>query len=240
MQQSQMTEQAIITGGTGQLGRVVVSRFLDAGYTVHVPWHSKEGWDELVDSIDDNAEDQLHGAQANLTDEDDVRAFMSSVEQSSGHLNVLLNLVGAFAFGSKVWEMELSTWNKMMQLNLTTAFLCSKHAIPQMQKAESGYLINVSSKAASDVQPGSAAYAVAKAGILTLTRALREELKDTNINVNAIMPGIIDTPVTRDLIPDGDPETWVKPDDIADSLLTLCSGRCDAVTGSVLRMFGQM
>lgn len=232
--------KAIITGGTGHLGREVVGAFLHEGYHVHVPWHSRNGWDELTESLDAAATPRLHGMQTDLTDEGKVRDFTSDVANQPGQLTTLLNLVGGFAFGSKVWETELGTWQKMLALNLTSVFLCCKHTIPHIQKASSGTIVNVSSKAALDVQPGSAAYAVAKGGVVTLTRALREELKGTSISINTIMPGIIDTPVTRDLMPDGDPSTWVRPGDIADALVAACSDQCQAVSGSVLRMFGSM
>ena len=107
-----------------------------------------------------------------------------------------------------------------------------------MRRAGRGRIINVSSKACEDIQPGASAYAVSKGGILTLTRALREELKDTEITVNAIMPSVIDTPVTRKIMPAGDPEKWVKPAEIADILLSLCGDGCRAVSGSTLRLFG--
>lgn len=232
--------RAVITGGTGNLGRVVVDRFLQEGYHVHVPWHSESGWDELQDMVDPALSEHLRGSQTDMSDEPSVRDFMREVASQSGRLTALLNLVGGFAFGSKLWEMDLSTWQKMLTLNLTTAFLSCKHAIPQMREAPAAHIINVSSKAAVDLQPGSSAYAVAKSGIVTMTRALREELKSSNISVNAIMPAIIDTPATRNMMPEANQNKWVDPSDIAETLVTVSSGRCDALTGCVLRMFGDM
>jgi NAD(P)-dependent dehydrogenase (short-subunit alcohol dehydrogenase family) len=107
-----------------------------------------------------------------------------------------------------------------------------------MRESGTGRIVNVSSKAAVDIQPGAAAYAVSKAGVVTLTRALREELKGTDITVNAIMPGIIDTPVTRELMPDADRSTWVSPQSVADVLVALCGEGLSAASGSVLRLFG--
>jgi NAD(P)-dependent dehydrogenase (short-subunit alcohol dehydrogenase family) len=128
----------------------------------------------------------------------------------------------------------------MMALNLKSAFLCCKHVLRAMRRTGEGRIINVASKACLDIQPGAAAYAVAKGGVVTLTRALREELKDARISVNALMPSIIDTPVTRELMPDGDPDRWVKPQQIADAVVALCGEGCGAVSGSVIRMFGAL
>jgi NAD(P)-dependent dehydrogenase (short-subunit alcohol dehydrogenase family) len=230
---------AVITGGAGNLGSVVTRRFLEAEYLCCVPWHDSEKWEELQESVG-NAADDLEGIEADLTDEDDVAQVMHAVRELHGPLTVLLNLVGGFAFGKKAWEMEESTWRKMMDLNLTTAFLCCKHAVPLMKQAGGGRIINVTSKASIDLQVGASAYAVSKAGVTTFTRCLREELKGTGITVNAIMPSIIDTPVTRKLMPEGDVEKWVKPAEIAEALAALCSGSCDAVSGSVLRLFGEL
>lgn len=232
--------QAVITGGTGNLGRVVVDQFLRKGYLVHVPWHSKQEWEELQETVAPTFSEYLRGSQTDMTEESSVSDFMAGVESQSGRLTVLLNLVGGFAFGSKLWEMDLSTWEKMLTLNLTTAFLSCKHAIPQMRQAPAAHIINVSSKAAVDLQPGSTAYAVAKSGIVTMTRALREELKNSAISVNTIMPSIIDTPATRRMMPQADQDKWVTPSEIAETLISLTSGRCNALTGCVLRMFGDM
>lgn len=232
-------QSAVITGGTGNLGRAVVDTFLDGGYSVFIPYHDEGKWGTFKETFDPEIADRIQGVPADLTEEADVRRMARKAEKEIGPPDVLLNLVGGFAFGDTIWGTDLSTWRKMMDMNLTTTFLCCKHMIPCMQE-RGGRIVNVSSKAALDLQPGSAAYAVSKAGIITLTRMLHEELKDTNITANAIMPSIIDTPVTRDIMPGGDPEKWVQPGEIADTLLAVCSGQCDALSGSVLRLFGEI
>ncbi|MFP4029052.1 MAG: SDR family NAD(P)-dependent oxidoreductase [Candidatus Brocadiia bacterium] len=231
---------AIITGGSGNLGKIVSERFLKNGYEIFIPWHKSEGWQELSENLSEELRERCRGRKVDLRDEDDVEAFVQEFLSEWGRIDVLLNLVGGFAFGNRIWETGLTTWNKMFELNVTTAFLCCKHVLPVMREQNSGRIVNVTSKACEDIQSGSGAYAVAKGAVITLTRAIHEEVKNTNIAVNAIMPSIIDTPATRDLMPHEDWDKWVKPEDIAEALLALCSEEGSAVSGSVIRLFGSM
>jgi NAD(P)-dependent dehydrogenase (short-subunit alcohol dehydrogenase family) len=229
---------AVITGGTGNLGRLVAERVLDEGAMVAVPWRTEQKWRDFEAGLPERQRERCLGVRADLTDEDQVARLMRSARERFGALDILLNLAGAYSFGRRLWETDAAAWDRMMALNLRTAFLCAKHAVPAMLEAGRGRIVNVSSKACEDLQPGAGAYAVAKAGLITLTRALRQELKGTGVTANVIMPSIIDTPETRGLMPDGDADRWVKPEQIADALVALCSEECDAVSGSVLRLFG--
>ncbi len=229
---------AVVTGGTGNVGSVVTRRLLQQGAAVVVPWRGEEGWRELREGLPGELAGRLIGVRADLTEEDQVRELMRTALDQSGSVHALLNLAGGFAFGANVWETDLETWTRMMAVNLHSAFLCCKHALPAMRERGEGRIVNVSSKAAVDIQPGAAAYAVAKGGILTLTRALREELKGTGVSVYALMPSIIDTPATRRLMPDADHQRWVPPERVADVLLALCSEEMAPASGSVVRVFG--
>ena len=231
---------AIITGGTGHLGSTVTRAFLAEGYRVAVPWRSRGEWWDLEEDLSGDERDRALAIEADLTDESRVRDMVRRVRAEWGRVDCLLNLAGGVAFGEKVWETGLDTWHKMLAVNLTTAFLCCKHVIPFMRRQGKGRIVNVSSKVSRDIQPGAAAYAVAKGGVTTLTRALREELKDTGITANVVVPSVIDTPVTREFISAGDPQKWVRPREVADLLLALCGGRCRAVSGSELKVYGDL
>jgi NAD(P)-dependent dehydrogenase (short-subunit alcohol dehydrogenase family) len=228
----------VITGGTGNLGQAVTARFLAEGYAVLVPWRTESDYEQLRCGLGEQEAARLFGHRADLTEESEVEDVFDAVDRHLGGVDVLLNLVGGFAFGEEVHEMERATWERMIALNLTTAFLCSKHALRRMRVQGAGRIVCVSSKACVDIQPGSAAYAVAKAGVIALVRALREELKGSGITANAVMPGIIDTPATRRMMPGADPARWVKPPELAELLLALCGARLGVVSGSVLRAFG--
>ncbi len=230
----------VITGATGNLGRVVARRFAEEGADIVAPWRNEDKWESLRTELDAMEPGRCAGWRTDVTDEDQVKALMENAVGRFGGTYALLNLVGAFAFGENLWETDEATWDKMLDVNLKSAFLCCKHAIPVMLRGGEGRIVNVSSKAAVDVQPGSAAYAVAKGGVVTLTRALREELCDTNVTVNAVMPGIIDTPATRKLMPEADFSKWVQPGEIADVLVGLCAPAARCVSGSVIRIFGEL
>ncbi len=232
---------AVVTGGAGNVGTETVKILAENSWQVFVPWRKKNSWDELMEEMSHSGlQDSCTGIEADLTVEGDVEKLMhQAAEAAEGKIRALVNLVGMFKFGTEVRDTPLSEWNMVMDVNLKSVFLCCKHAVPAMQQ-NGGYIINTTSKAAIDLQPGAAAYAVAKSGIITLTEILREELKYSDVQTNAIMPGIIDTPVTRRLMPNGNPEKWVKPQQIAQKILHICEGYFDGIDGSVLRMFGDM
>jgi NAD(P)-dependent dehydrogenase (short-subunit alcohol dehydrogenase family) len=107
-----------------------------------------------------------------------------------------------------------------------------------MLEHDYGRIVNVSSKGAVDPSPGSAAYAVAKAGVSALTGALARELRGTNVSVAAVMPGTIDTPPNRDAMPKADASKWVTPEQVAAVMVLLCSESAGAMNGAIVPVFG--
>lgn len=229
---------AVITGGTGDLGSVVAYRFLDEGASVVLPWYKRTELEEFQQALSEERAARCAWIEADLTDEAQVRGVMDLAMTRFGRIDLLLNLVGGFAYGELIAGMDVATWDKMMDVNLKTAFLCTKHALEPMLEAGEGRIIVVSAKVCESPERGSAAYAVSKGGLLTFSQALREELKGTDISVNVVMPGIIDTPVTRQLMPHADHSKWVRPEEVADVILALCSDAAGAASGSVIRVFG--
>ncbi len=234
------SKTAVITGGTGQLGSVVTLAMIKDGWHVVVPCRDMDAGSQLQSGLPKGMEQSCTLVEADLTVERDVERLAERASCRSGRIDALVNLVGMFSFGTKIHELPAEKWHQVMDVNLTGVFLACKHVLPAMLKSGRGCIVNTASKAAVDIQPGAGVYAVAKAGVITLTQVLREELKDTSITVNAIMPGIIDTPVTRELMPKGDPSRWVKREQIAETVVSLCNGRVAGVSGSVLCMFGRL
>ncbi|MGC9318802.1 MAG: SDR family NAD(P)-dependent oxidoreductase [Armatimonadota bacterium] len=229
---------AVVTGAGGNLGSVVTTHLLRAGAHVVAVEHTQEKLDDLLGRLPTDA--SLTPIVCNVVEQHGVSEMMNRVHDDLGGPDALLNLVGGFAGGETVAQTDLETWRRMMDLNLTSMFLCTKHALRYMLEADRGRIVSVSSKAAEDLPAGRAAYACAKAGVLNLTACIAKEVADTGVAVAAVMPSIIDTPVTREARPDADCSRWVTPQQIAGVLAWLISDEAGVVNGSVLRLYGEL
>ena len=163
---------------------------------------------------------------------------MQSVVAHHQRLDVLVNLVGGWVAGDPVTGLDLATWDRMLDLNAKPAFLLSKHAARAMAPANWGRIIHVSSRAALSGRRNAAAYAVAKNAVLTLVEAQAEELRDTDMTVNAILPSIIDTPANRASMPSSDWRKWPKAEEIARVLLFLASPDAKLISGASIPVYG--
>lgn len=230
---------AVVTGGTGALGRAVVEELLDAGARVHVPWIDEEEAEALRKGIRGHSpsrEDALRMRPADVTDAASVDEFFATVRQEDGDAGILMNLVGGFAL-APLEETTPSTWEGMLALNATSAFLCSRAALPGMRRLGRGRIVNVAALPA--LNRGAArmsAYGASKAAVLNLTHSLARELRPDGITVNAVAPSIIDTPANRAGMPDADTSGWLAPAEIAKVIRFLASDDAAVVTGSTLEL----
>lgn len=229
---------AIIVGGEGPLGREVSKKFLAEGAKVCIGWYSQQEWEEAKASISDY-KGQFIDMNIDATKEEQVQKFMEKARAAFGSIDILLHMVGMIHIGPMLWETETAVLERLIDTNLKSAFLCTKHAIKIMLEKKSGRIVVFPARVAAEPQPRFGAYALSKSGLITLTQALREELKDTNITVNAVMPSVMDTWRTRKM-PHAEPEKWVKPSDVAELLCCLCSDEGDALSGSILKVFGKL
>jgi NAD(P)-dependent dehydrogenase (short-subunit alcohol dehydrogenase family) len=133
----------------------------------------------------------------------------------------------------------LADWDFLFGINLRTTLLCCRAVIPQMLKQSSGRIVNVASRDGLGASAGYAAYSASKSAVLRLTESLAGELKTSNINVNAIMPGTIDTPQNRAAVPNGDYSKWVPPEAIAEVLAFLASDASRAINGAAIPVYGK-
>ena len=223
---------AVITGANGHLGQAVVRRFAAAGARLALLGRDQAALQAVAAGLEATV------YVCDVTDEPAVAAALRQAGDDLGTPYALLNVVGGYAFGAKVQELDLATWQQMLSLNLTSAFLCAKHVLPAMLAAGEGRILNVSSKVALDLPAGAAAYAVAKAGVNALTACLAKELRGTGVAVAALMPSIIDTPPNRASLPKADPAKWVTPEQIADAMLLLCAREAAALNGAIVPVFG--
>ncbi len=126
-----------------------------------------------------------------------------------------------------------------MNMNLKSVFLCSKAVLPQMIKQNYGKIINISSRPALKGVAGVGAYSASKAGVLNLTETIADEVRDYDINVNAILPSTIDTPANRRDMPEADFSKWVKPEEIARVMVFLASDDSKPISGAGIPVYGK-
>jgi len=207
---------------------------------VVVTYRAEGRLNELLQSVG-KLEGNLTKIKANVTNEQSVQSLVKTTVEKHGRIDFLLNIVGTYAGGTDVATTDESQWDLMMNVNLKSAFLCSKAVLPYMMKQNYGKLINVSSRTA--VEKGrrakSGAYAVSKAGVIVLTETIAEEVRNHEINVNCVMPSIIDTPDNRRNFPKADFSKWVDPRDIAEVILFLLSDASKAVNGACIPVYGK-
>jgi NAD(P)-dependent dehydrogenase (short-subunit alcohol dehydrogenase family) len=234
MSESFTGRTAVVTGGTGALGRAVVAALLARGAEVHVTWVVEREVAELREHLDGAARLRLH--RADVTDAKAVEELMNDVAGAAGRLDVLANIVGGFAFG-RIEETDPATWHRMLALNATSAFLSCRYAVPHMRARRWGRIVNVAAGPA--LGRGAAkmsAYAAAKSAVLNLTYSLSAELVGDGITVNAIVPSTIDTPANREAMPNADRSTWLDPAEMAEVVAYLVSDAGAIVTGTAVNL----
>jgi NAD(P)-dependent dehydrogenase (short-subunit alcohol dehydrogenase family) len=229
---------ALITGGTGALGRAVTAAFVEAGASVGVTYVVDGEVPECKECLGTRANAPLF-IKANVTVEAEVQKLIQTMTQRLGRIDILLTLVGGYVGDLPVPQLPEATWDQMLNLNLKSAFLCCKHVVPVMQRGGGGRIVTVSSRAAIKVFPGISAYAAAKAGLLAFSETLASEVLKDNITVNAILPSVIDTPANRRAMPGADYSAWVKPEEIARVLLFLCSDASREISGASIPVYGR-
>ncbi len=235
----------LITGGTRGIGFATAKRFGKEGYIVAVNGVNKDNGVLKEKELKDLGYEAFY-FYADVTKENEVDAMMDEVVKKLGRVDVLVNNAGGLGGRKPIEGMETSHWNAVMDLNLNSAFYVSRGAIPHLKKNE-GSIVNVTSIAVQmGGGPGAAAYAVAKAGLLTFTRGLAKELIPFGVRVNAVSPGTIDTDfhssTNRDLM-----DSWVKgipagrlgkPEDIANAIYFAASEEAAFMVGEVIQVNG--
>lgn len=227
----------LVAGGTGGLGRSVSLAFLAEGAKTIVTHRKDAEFAALREAAGTKAE-QLDGYTADVTDEVAVRDLVSTIVARNGRLDVLVNTVGGYAGGIKLWELETKTFEQMLSLNLRSGYSLARAALVPMLKQRLGAIVNVAAKAAVDHGAGASAYAASKAAAVAMMDSLAEDLKGTGVRVNSILPSIIDTETNRKAMPDANFATWPKPEDIARVVLFLASDEARVVHGAALPVYG--
>jgi NAD(P)-dependent dehydrogenase (short-subunit alcohol dehydrogenase family) len=228
-----MRTVVVIAGGTGALGQALTRSFLEDGAVVLVPYREQAGFDALASSAHD-LPGQLEGHQIDVTAIASVRSLIDDAVGRLGGVHVLVNTVGGYSGGVPVWQLERSSLDNMLSMNLFALHSLCVAVVPHMLKAGRGAIVNVSSKAALSAPRGASAYAAAKAAGLAMIQSLALELADTGVRANSIVPNVIDTDANRRAMPNADARHWTKPADIARVIRFLCSEEATAVQGAAI------
>lgn len=214
-------KRVLVTGAAGVAGRAVAGAFHDAGATV-----------TGVDIVADDA--PWRTLVADLIDPQGAR---SAVAQA-GAIDVLANIAGGFTMGDDVAGTSDETWDFMMNLNARTVLNMCRAAVPGMVQNGTGKIVNVGARGALRGAAAMGAYIASKSVVIRLTETLADELKHQGVNVNCILPSIIDTPRNRADMPKAKFEQWVSADDIAGVVLFLASPAADAIHGASIPVEG--
>jgi NAD(P)-dependent dehydrogenase (short-subunit alcohol dehydrogenase family) len=229
----------LVTGGTGGLGREVTMAFLEAGASVVVTYQVAEEFAAVVAASQRIGATPPEGVSVDVTDAPAVEKFIADVVAKRSRLDILVNTVGGYAGGTKLWEVDARMYDKMLQLNLKAGFVLARAVVPQMIRQNRGWIVNIASKAAFDHAAGGALYAASKAAALALMDSLAAEVKPYNINVNSVLPSIIDTAANRKDMPGADFAKWPKPEEIARVILFLCSEEARVIHGASIPVYGK-
>jgi NAD(P)-dependent dehydrogenase (short-subunit alcohol dehydrogenase family) len=227
----------VVAGGTGGLGRAVCLAFLKEDAHVVVTYRKQEEFDALKNLAGGNGS-RLEGYNVDVTDESEVAKLIEGVTGRHGRLDAMVNTVGGYAGGVKLWELDTKVFDQMLALNLRSGYALSRAAVRVMLKQGSGAIVNVAAKAAIDHGAGAGAYTASKAAAVAMMDSLAEDLKGTGIRVNSILPSIIDTDANRKAMPKADFAKWPKPEDIARVIVFLCSDGAKVVHGASVPVFG--
>jgi NAD(P)-dependent dehydrogenase (short-subunit alcohol dehydrogenase family) len=219
----------VVTGASGKLGRALATAFADLGANL-----------VLLDIKRGNPQESKTQLvlETNLLDPENVRAAVEKALERFGRLDVLCNIAGAFRMCAPVHETKDADWEFLLGVNVRTVLHTSRAVVPLMLKAGGGKIVNIGAYAALKGVAAMGAYVASKSAVIRLTETMAAELREKNINVNCVLPTIIDTPENRAAMPGADPRRWVAPQDLAAVIVFLASDAARAIHGAALPVTG--
>jgi len=223
-----------VTGAAGALGRATVAAYLAAGAR-RVAALDLDA-DALAEAFGDD--ERVAAVACDLTDAASARDGFARAAALAGPPDAVAAIAGGFAMGPAVHETEAALWDRMQALNVTTLRLTLAAVVPGMVERGHGAIVTIGAAGALRGQAGMGAYTAAKSTVMRLTEAASAELRGKGVNVNAVLPSIIDTPANRQAMPKADPAKWVAPEDLAATILFLTSPAARAIHGALLPVVG--
>ncbi len=215
--------RALVTGGGGALGRAVVGRLQVEGAAV---------------TVADRHDPQIPGCaflSLDLTDAGRVASALTAIDP----LDAVVHVAGGFTGGMRAWDADAGDLQKMLALNVETAWNVARAALPAMVAAGDGRLVMIGARPAVQPVDGLAAYGASKAALTHLVQTLALETRASGVTVNAVLPSVIDTPVNREAMAGADFERWVKPESLAAVIAFLCSADAADVSGALIPVYGR-
>jgi len=225
----------LVTGAAGELGSAVCHFFkqmdakviaVDLELSLLETVFGPQKKDFILFSVD-------------LTDRDKTRSVFERILIDHDRVDFVCNIAGGFAMGESVHETSDSKWDFLFDLNLRSILHTSSVLVPNMIKNGGGKIVNVGARAALSGVASMGAYTASKSAVIRITEAMAAELMKENINVNCILPGVIDTPTNRAQMPDADFLSWVDPSQIAEVIGFLCSEKSIPVNGASVPVYGR-
>jgi NAD(P)-dependent dehydrogenase (short-subunit alcohol dehydrogenase family) len=215
----------VVTGAAGALGSAVVEHFAALGARI-----------AQLDVV--KLENGHFSATVDLTDPEACKAAVTAIGKELGPIHVLANIAGGFDMGPPVHETPDKTWDFLMGLNAHSVLNMARAVVPEMLENGGGKIVNIGAGAGQRGVGNMGAYSASKSVVIRLTEAMADELKEQGINVNCILPSIIDTERNRADMPDADFEKWVKPVDMAKVIAFLASEAAGPIHGAAVPVAG--
>ena len=227
-------ETVLITGASGNLGRAVAAAFAARGANLALLDRDRAH----LDAAFGGESDRRMLVAADLLDAAVVEAAAAAVVARFGRIDALCNIAGGFRMGTPVHATSDADWNFVFDLNVRTVLHTARAVVPRMLAAGRGRIVNVGAFAAQKGAADMGAYVASKSAVIRLTETMAAELRDRGINVNCVLPTIIDTPENRKAMPGADPSRWVAPADLASVIAFLASDAARAVHGAAVPVTG--
>lgn len=229
-------QHVIVTGAAGALGAAVAHYFSQEGARVA---HIDISMELLGKTFPDHQADKRHlYVAADLTDRDSTASAAANILSAFGSVDVVANIAGGFTMGEKVHETSERTWDFLFNLNTRTVLNTCAAVVPTMLKNKKGKIINIAANGAKQGAALMGAYVASKSAVWRLTESMALELREQNINVNCILPSLIDTPRNRADMPGADYSKWVPTEDLAKVIGFLASDDARMIHGAAIPVVG--
>jgi NAD(P)-dependent dehydrogenase (short-subunit alcohol dehydrogenase family) len=224
----------MVTGAAGNLGKAVAAAFASSGAQLALIGRSVE---VLRKAFGEEGPSRLF-LSLDLLDASAVEAALAATVERFGRVDALCNLAGGFQMGDAVHETSDGTWNRMRDLNVRTLLNMVRAVVPHMIERGGGRIVNIGAYAAQKGVAQMGAYCACKSEVIRITESMAAELREKNINVNCVLPTIIDTPENRAALPGADTSRWVAPHDLANVIVFLASESAHAIHGASVPVTG--